>query len=41
MSQLLFRLGRTTAAHPFRTIAAWVALALVVFAWQGAPAATP
>ncbi|MFO7281245.1 MAG: MMPL family transporter [Thermoanaerobacterales bacterium] len=36
MSQLLYRLGRRTAAHPFRTIAVWALLAAVVFALQGA-----
>src|SRR5690606_15226154 len=31
MSRFLHRLGRTTAAHPWRTLAAWLALTLTVF----------
>ncbi|MFL6153936.1 MAG: MMPL family transporter [Ornithinibacter sp.] len=41
MSSLLFRLGRTTAAHPWRTISAWLVLAAAVFALAGATGGTP
>jgi RND superfamily putative drug exporter len=41
MSQFLYRLGRRTAAHPFRTIGAWVLIAIAVFAWQGAAGGEP
>jgi RND superfamily putative drug exporter len=41
MSQFLFRLGRRTAAHPFRTIGVWVLIAVAVFAWQGAAGGDP
>jgi putative drug exporter of the RND superfamily len=41
MSQFLYRLGRRTAAHPFRTIGAWVLIAVAVFAWQGAAGGEP
>ena len=41
MSQLLYRLGRSAAVHPYRTIGAWVLLAVVVFAWQGAAGGEP
>jgi RND superfamily putative drug exporter len=41
MSQFLFRLGRTTATHPFRTIGVWVLAALAVFAWNGAAGGDP
>ncbi len=32
MSQFLYRLGRRTAAHPFRTMAAWLVVAVAIFA---------
>src|SRR5262245_29264056 len=32
MSQFLYRLGRRAAAHPFRTMAAWLAIAVAIFA---------
>ena len=41
MSQFLYRLGRSAAVHPYRTIGAWVLLAAVVFAWQGAAGGDP
>ena len=41
MSALLFRLGRATAAHPWRTISAWLVLAAAVFALSGAAGGTP
>ncbi len=41
MSYLLHRLGRSTAAHPWRTISAWVLLAGVVFALAGSVGGTP
>jgi RND superfamily putative drug exporter len=41
MSQFLYRLGRRTAAHPFRTIGVWVLVAVAVFAWQGAAGSEP
>jgi RND superfamily putative drug exporter len=41
MSQFLYRLGRRTAAHPFRTIGVWVLVAVAVFAWQGAAGGEP
>lgn len=41
MSSLLHRLGRTTAAHPWRTISAWLVLAAAVFALAGAVGGTP
>jgi RND superfamily putative drug exporter len=41
MSQFLYRLGRRTAAHPFRTIGVWVLIAVAVFAWQGAAGGDP
>jgi putative drug exporter of the RND superfamily len=41
MSSLLFRLGRATAAHPWRTISAWLVLAAAVFALAGAGGGTP
>jgi RND superfamily putative drug exporter len=41
MSQFLYRLGRRTAAHPFRTIGVWVLVAVAVFAWQGAAGGDP
>ena len=36
MSHLLHRLGRSTAAHPWRTISAWVLVAAAVVALAGA-----
>ena len=41
MSQFLFRLGRTTASHPFRTIGVWLLIALAVFAWNGSAGGDP
>jgi RND superfamily putative drug exporter len=41
MSQFLYRLGRRTAAHPFRTIGVWVLIAVAVFAWQGVAGGDP
>ena len=35
MSTFLFRLGRWCARHPFRTISAWLLVALAIFAAQG------
>ena len=35
MSQFLYRLGRRTAAHPFRTMAAWLVVAVAIFAASG------
>ena len=32
MSRLLHHLGRSTAGHPWRTISAWVLVAVAVFA---------
>ena len=36
MNRILYRLGRSTAAHPWRTISAWVAAVLVAFVAAGA-----
>lgn len=36
MSRILYRLGYATAAHPWRTICAWIALAVVAFGLAGA-----
>ena len=41
MSRLLHRLGRSTAAHPWRTISAWVLVAVGVFALAGSIGGTP
>jgi RND superfamily putative drug exporter len=41
MSRLLHRLGRTTAAHPWRTISAWLVLAAAVAGLAGAVGGTP
>ena len=41
MSRLLHRLGRTTAAHPWRTLAAWVLVAIAAFALSGTLGGTP
>ena len=41
MSRLLHRLGRTTAAHPWRTISAWLLVAVGVFALAGSIGGTP
>ncbi len=41
MSRLLHRLGRTTAAHPWRTISAWILVAVGVFALAGSIGGTP
>src|SRR5258708_5606920 len=38
MSRLLHRLGRSTAAHPCRTISVWVLLAGAIFALAADPA---
>ena len=35
MSRLLHRLGRTTAAHPWRTISAWLLVTAAFFALAG------
>lgn len=39
MSQPLFRLSRWCAAHPFRTIGAWMVVAVAVFGVNGPAAA--
>ena len=36
MSALLFRIGRSSARHPFRVLGAWLAFAVAVVALQGA-----
>ena len=36
MSAFLFRLGRTSARHPFRVLGAWILLAVAMVALQGA-----
>ncbi len=41
MSRLLHRLGRSTAAHPWRTIFAWVLVAVGVYALAGSVGGTP
>jgi putative drug exporter of the RND superfamily len=41
MSRLLHRLGRSTAAHPWRTIFAWVLVAVGVYALAGSIGGTP
>ncbi len=41
MSRLLHRLGRSTAAHPWRTISAWVLAAIGIFALAGSIGGTP
>ncbi len=41
MSQFLHRLGRTTAAHPWRTLAAWAVVAASVFALAASFGGTP
>ncbi len=41
MSHLLHRLGRATAAHPWRTISAWLLVAVAVFALAGSIGGTP
>ncbi len=41
MSQFLFRLGRWCAAHPFRTLGAWVLVAVAVFAGNSAVGGDP
>ncbi|GAB3441735.1 MMPL family transporter [Phycicoccus ginsengisoli] len=41
MSRFLFRLGRGAAAHPWRTISAWVLLAGLVAGLAGAVGGTP
>ena len=41
MSRLLHRLGRTTAAHPWRTISAWILVAVGIFALAGSIGGTP
>src|SRR5262245_57730304 len=35
MSQFLYRLGRRAAAHPFKTMAAWLVVAVAIFAASG------
>jgi RND superfamily putative drug exporter len=40
MSRLLHRLGRSTAAHPWRTIFAWVLIAVGVYALAGSVGGT-
>ncbi|HEX2048374.1 MAG TPA: MMPL family transporter [Acidimicrobiales bacterium] len=34
MSEFLFRLGRRTASHPYRTLGVWLLIAVVVFSLQ-------
>ena len=41
MSRLLHRLGRTTAAHPWRTVSAWLLVAVVVTALASTFGGTP
>ena len=41
MSRLLHRLGRSTAAHPWRTIFAWLLVAVGVYALAGSIGGTP
>jgi uncharacterized membrane protein YdfJ with MMPL/SSD domain len=41
MSCLLHRLGRSTAAHPWRTIFAWVLIAVGIYALAGSIGGTP
>ena len=41
MSRLLHRLGRSTAAHPWRTISAWLVLAAALVGLAGAFGGTP
>ena len=41
MSRLLYRLGRCTAAHPWRTISAWVLVAVAVAGLAAAFGGTP
>ncbi len=41
MSRLLYRLGRITAAHPWRTISAWILVAVGIFALAGSIGGTP
>ncbi|GAA1146829.1 MMPL family transporter [Nocardioides aquiterrae] len=36
MNRILYRLGRSTAAHPWRTISAWIAAVVVAFVAAGA-----
>ncbi len=36
MNRILYRLGRSTAAHPWRTISAWIAVVVVAFGVAGA-----
>ena len=36
MSRILYRLGYSTAAHPWRTISAWIAAVVVAFVAAGA-----
>jgi RND superfamily putative drug exporter len=41
MTRFLHRLGRVTAAHPWRTLAAWVLVAVVATMAAGAMGGTP
>ncbi len=41
MSRLLHRLGHSTAAHPWRTISAWLVLAVAVVGLAAAFGGTP
>jgi RND superfamily putative drug exporter len=41
MSHLLHRLGRSTAAHPWRTFAAWLVVAVAVLGLAGSLGGTP
>ena len=41
MSRLLHRLGRSTAAHPWRTIFAWLLVAVGIYALAGSIGGTP
>ena len=40
MSAFLYRLGRSSARHPFRVLGLWLVAAIAVMALQGAPAAS-
>lgn len=40
MTRILYRLGRSTAAHPWRTISAWIVVVVVAFGLAGAVGGT-
>ena len=41
MTRILYRLGRGTAAHPWRTISAWLVVVVVAFGLAGSFGGTP